>query len=491
MPNKSSLKTYNDFFFTNENLKPTEIKVVLLSNFDAESHTANDFEKSFKKKTKLFYPININKAKLKTLSKGTIELSDGVNKTVKLNRDNTVILTRRGVIKNTKTKNLVVDLERKGFYIFNSLASILNCECKWSTYRKLKEAGLPTPATALLDDVADIDSALAEIGGSFPLIIKTLSGSHGIGVSIVDSLESLKSVLQTIWKLKPGIEVILQEKIEADSDLRIHILTKKFNHPINDEDPTNSVLLGYMRRNKIDNDFRTNHSLGGTVEKTEVTDEQAELCIAASKVMGCNWCGVDIIEDKETGKNYILEINASPGTIGLKKATGIDVLGSVADFVLDQNNWISEKHSIGFREMIHIDGIGDVVAKFDTGNGSIASALHADKYTVNGDTVKWEIGSKRFSNKIVQFSNTEVGNIIEKRPVIEMNVSFMGNLFKNVPISLDNRTTKSTKFLVNRKLMEAIGVSVSPSKVFIVTKKPKKYSAIKTKEQRHGGIYFK
>ena len=486
----TSFKTYNDFFINEGMHNPKDINVVLLSNFDNESHTANDFGGTFKSKAKNFYPINVNSVKLKSLDNGDVEISDG-EVTAKVNSNDTVIITRRGVIKNTRTKNIIEDLERNGFFIFNSLNSIMNCECKWSTYRKLRDAGLPTPRTVLIDSSDDIPEAIEEVGGKFPLIIKTLSGSHGIGVSIVDSLESLKSVLQTIWKLKPGTEVIIQEKVNADSDLRVHILTKKFNHPVGEDDPDNSVLLGYMRRNKIDNDFRTNHSLGGTVEKTDVTEEQADLCIRAAKVMGCNWCGVDIIEDSKTGKNYILEVNSSPGTTGLKKATGIDVLGKVADFVLDQKNWISEKHTIGFREMIDIDGIGEMVAKFDTGNGSRASTIHADELSIKGDTVNWKIGNKKFKNNIIDYTKTEVGNDVEKRPIIEMNLSFIGKQFKGVPVALDDRSTKSTPFLVNRDLMENIGVRVSPSKVFMGTQKPKKYSAMDSKEKRLGGIYFK
>ena len=122
-----------------------------------------------------------------------------------------------------------------------------------------------------------------------------LSGSHGIGVSIVESMESLKSVIQTIWKANKDVELLIQEKIESDYDLRIHVLTSRFNSPSPSD--TDSVILCYMRRNRVNKDFRTNYSLGGTVEKTEITPEQEELSIASARAVGCNWCGVDIIVD--------------------------------------------------------------------------------------------------------------------------------------------------------------------------------------------------
>ena len=102
-------------------------------------------------------------------------------------------------------------------------------------------------------------------------------------------------------------------------------------------------LTGW-RRNRVDKDFRTNYSLGGTVEKTEITPEQEELAIASARAVGCNWCGVDIIVEKDNeNKPYVLEVNASPGTTGIEKTTNIPVTDMVLDFLLDKKNWVKPK----------------------------------------------------------------------------------------------------------------------------------------------------
>ena len=483
----SYLKSYKNFLY--EAKSDDLVNVVLLSNFDEESYTAEDFKKAFEGKVKSYTPINVNVAKLKDIGDEYYEISDKDNK-AKIHPENTVIITRRGVIKNTYTRNIVEDLEGGGFFVFNTLNSIINCENKYITDKILNNANLPTPKTYLIDNIEDINDGIQAIGGKFPVILKTLSGSQGIGVSIIDSLESLKSVLQTLWKLSKSTEVILQEKINSEYDLRIHVLTKKFNDPSETSD--NSVLIGYMRRNKIDNDFRTNHTLGGTVEKTKVTEEQKNLSISAAKATGCNWCGVDLIVDEKTGKNYILEVNASPGTHGLKKATGIDVLKKIVDFAIDKSNWTRGRDTIGFREIIKIPGLGEFVCKFDTGNGSKSSSITYDKMEVSDDEnyIEWELGGKKFKNEIIDVANTEVGDEVDTRYIINLDLVFRGRLYKDIDVALVDRKSKSTKFLANRYLMNRIGCAVSPSKVFVVTDLPEGYDAMKAKNKPHSGINF-
>jgi RimK family alpha-L-glutamate ligase len=482
---------YFDQFSINEakSTKPN-VKVVLLSNFNEESYSAQDMEAVFKGRVKKYIPIDVSKMYLIDKNNGTFMIGDDETKSI-IDPEDTVILTRRGVVKSTFTRDIVNQLEDNYFFVMNNLESVMDCENKYLTAKILKEYDIPTPRTALVENESHIEPGLKQIGGKFPIVMKTLSGSQGIGVSIIDSMGSLKSVLQTIWKLNSKTEVIFQEKIESDHDLRIHVLTKRFNPPKPEDD--DSVLLGYMRRNRVNKkDFRTNHSLGGTVEKTKLTDDQKMIAMKAARALGCNWCGVDIIVDKKTGKNYVLEVNASPGTHGLKKATGVDVLKDVADFILDKSNWIRGRRTIGFRETVYIDGIGDIVGKFDTGNGAFASALTYEKMKISDDkkTVKWELGGKKFEHKIVDWSNAEVGDHIHERPVILMDITFRGRIYKKVHIALHDRTNKSTKFLANRDFMSRLGVSVNPSKAFIVSDAPEGYGAYEAKSDPHGGIDF-
>jgi ribosomal protein S6--L-glutamate ligase len=467
-----------------------KVKIVLLSNVSEESNTVPTIKAECKRQGIPFTVISVDKATLVKNPDGeSFVISDGTS-TATITSDDTAILTRRGVVKSTFTRDIVEQLENAGFFVVNTLESILNCENKYITSKILMDAGIPVPKMALIEDEDRMEEAVDAIGGKFPVVLKMLSGSHGIGVSIVDSMASLKSVIQTIWKANSSVELLIQEKIDSDYDLRIHVLTRRFNSPSPTD--TDSILLGYMRRNRVDKDFRTNYHLGGTVEKTKVTPEQESIAIDSAKAIGCNWCGVDIIVDKKTGKNYVLEVNSSPGTEGLKKATGVDVVKDVIDFVADKENWIKTKTTIGFREVVTIPGIGDVIGKFDTGNGALSCSLTYDKMEISEDekSVTWKLGDKKFKSKIIGFSNAEVGEDTHNRPIIEMDVVFGGKTYKDVHISLVDRTEKSTKFLANRKFMERVGCSVNPYKTFVSSSFDSEYSPIAAKGNNHAGIKF-
>jgi len=269
------------------------------------------------------------------------------------------------------------------------------------------------------------------------------------------------------------------------------VLTKKFNSP--EPDDEDSIILGAMRRNKVEKDFRTNYSLGGTVEKVKITPEQEEIAIAAAKAIGCNWCGVDIIVDKNTGKNYVLEVNSSPGTQGLKKATGIDVVADIVDFIQNKENWIKSRIVIGFCEMVSIPELGSFVAKFDTGNGSQACSMQHDEMQIDDKNkkIKWKLGKKKFEHDLIGYSNTRVGDKVHERPVILLDIEFAGKIYTAVEVSLVDRADKTTPFLVNRKFMERIGCSVNPSKTFIVSEAPEGYTDQEAKGDPHVGITFK
>jgi ribosomal protein S6--L-glutamate ligase len=494
---KREILYFNEFVALNEaksaKQKQPKVKVIILSNLSAESYTIPAVEGECKKRGIEFRAIDIGTCVVKTDPKMKYDLLIFDNKNKKpmgINVDDTAILTRRGVVAGTHSRDIVTTLEENGFFVVNTLESIMSCENKYVTSKLLQDAGIPVPKMAIVEGEERLEAGIKEVGGKFPMVVKLLSGSQGIGVSIVDSYASLRSVLQTIWKLDKTIEILLQEKIDSEYDLRIHVLTKRFNAPVPED--TDAVLLGYMRRNRVKKDFRTNYSLGGSVEKTKVTKEQEQIAIASAKAIGCNWCGVDLIVDKKTGKNYVLEVNASPGTQGLKKATGIDVVSDIVDFVSDKANWIRSKKVVGFREVLHIPFIGDIVAKFDTGNGAMSCSMTYDEAEVSQDnkTVSWKLGDYKGTSKIIDWSHAEVGDSISKRPIIEIEIQFAGKTYKDVHVSLVDRTDKSTKFLVNRKFMERIGCSVSPNKTFISTTFDGDYSAGDAKGKKHVGIKF-
>jgi hypothetical protein len=319
--------------------------------------------------------------------------------------------------------------------------------------------------------------------------MKLLSGTQGIGVSIVDSYASLKSVYQTIRKLDDTNEILIQEKIDSKSDLRIQVIVKKID-PLN---PTkdNCIILGSMKRDAVDKDFRTNYSLGGSVSKFEIDDDLIEIACKAANAVGCHWCGVDIMIDSKTKKPYILEVNSSPGTEGISKAIGKPIVEDVLDYILNKDNWSQSDLEIGYLETITVPGVGRMVAKFDTGNGAKSCTLHADEVEELDGKLVWKVGKKKFVNDIVGYSDAEVGRDVHTRPMIEMDVVINGVTIPKVRVSPTDRTDKSTPFLANRAFMRKAGLIVNPHKAFVISEEPEdKYDVGRSKGEPHAGIEF-
>jgi RimK family alpha-L-glutamate ligase len=476
--------------FINEAKQNGGVEILILSGNEKPSPTSKSFIEECEKQGIVCNSVNVNNVKLEKVFNGhVVRVGEGDDqKEIMIRPENTAIIPRRGVVLNTYTKQVMRDLEDARYFCVNSLESIEICESKYLTSEVLEADGLPVPRYALITGEENLDQALEAVGGKFPVVLKLLSGTQGIGVSIVDSYASLKSVYQTIAKLAPENEILIQEKIDADYDLRIQIIIKKFDpiHPAKD----NCVLLGSMKREAVEKDFRTNYSLGGKVSGYEISDEIKDIACKAANAVGCHWCGVDIMIDSKDGKPYILEVNSSPGTEGISKALGKPIVDDVIDYVADKNNWSYSKLEIGYLESIGIPTVGKMVAKFDTGNGSSACSIQADNVIEDDGFLLWNIKDSKFKSPIVGYTNTEVGRDNEKRPIIELDIMFDGALIKGVKVSPVNREAKSTPFLANRTLMKQLGVMVNPSKAFVISDQPDGYKPMKAKGEIHGGIIF-
>ena len=476
--------------FINEAKENGKVEILILSGNEKPSPTSKSFIEECEKQGMICNSVNVNNIKLEKVFNGhLIRVGEGEDqKEILIRPENTAIIPRRGVVLNTYTKQVMRDLEDARYFCVNSLESIEICESKYLTSEVLEAEGLPVPRYALITGEENLDQALEAVGGNFPVVLKLLSGTQGIGVSIVDSYASLKSVYQTIAKLAPENEILIQEKIDADYDLRIQIIIKKFD-PINPKED-NCVLLGSMKREAVEKDFRTNYSLGGKVSGYEISDEIKDLACRAANAVGCHWCGVDLMIDSKNGKPYILEVNSSPGTEGISEAIGRPIVDDVIDYVKDKNNWSYSKLEIGYLESIGIPTVGKMVAKFDTGNGSSACSIQADNAIEDDGNLLWNIGDSKFKSPIIGYTNTEVGRDNEKRPIIELDIMFDGALIKGVKVAPINREAKSTPFLANRTLMKALGVMVNPNKAFVISDQPEGYRPMKAKGEIHGGIIF-
>jgi hypothetical protein len=113
----------------------------------------------------------------------------------------------------------------------------------------------------------------------------------------------------------------------------------------------------------------------------------------------------------------------------------------------------------GLTDTLHVAGIGDVACKWDTGADTMASALHADRIQVDGDSVTWSYAGHTHTQHVVGYSEPE-GK--DRRPVVALPVAWRGQHI-TAPFALTDRSTMSTPVLCNLDLMRRLGVRLDPN----------------------------
>jgi ribosomal protein S6--L-glutamate ligase len=379
------------------------------------------------------------------------------DKGFEINSQDTVVIVRGSVTKSQSSLDLLSQIERHNIFCVNHRLTLEQCADKYRTALVLADAGVSTPKTAIVNNEKGLEIAFKKMGRRFPVILKTLTGSKGVGVFVADSWEGLKSTLQAIWKINHSVEIIMQRFLEADYDLRVHVLGDK--------------VIAAMKRKKIKGDFRSNYSLGGKVEKVELQDDEIELAIAASKAVGATWCGVDIMRNKKDKKLFVLEVNSSPGTEGIEKATGKSVVTKVVNYLLDKRNWSRRPIECGYLETMELEGIGPVEAKLDTGNGSFC-VIHAEEYEVDGNKVTWLFNGKEITSELESERTIKVGGLktgTVDRPVIWLDVKFRGETYR-MRFALNYRGDRKTYLLMNRNFIRKANLIINPRRKHVFTK---------------------
>ena len=213
---------------------------------------------------------------------------------------------------------IVRQLEMQGAYTVSSSIAITRSRDKLRSMQLLAKAGVGIPKTVFSRNSADIDDLIEKLGGT-PVIIKLARGTHGNGVVLAESKKAAKSVLQALYLSdEDGTNILLQEFIKesAGTDIRAFVVGGR--------------VVASMKRQSLDDDFRSNLHKGGEGTTIKLTDEERKMAIKAAKAMGLNVAGVDMMRS-ERGP-LILEVNASPG-FGIEKVTGRDVATPIIEYI--------------------------------------------------------------------------------------------------------------------------------------------------------------
>lgn len=211
---------------------------------------------------------------------------------------------------------LVRQFEMMGVYSVNESQAITRARDKLRSTQLLARAGVDIPISGFAHATKDIEGLLDSVGGA-PVVVKLLEGTQGLGVVLAETRKAAESVIGAFRQLDANILVQEFVKEAKGADIRAFVVGGK--------------VVAAMRRQGAPGEFRSNLHRGGSAEAIRLTPKQRATAVKAAKTMGLNVAGVDLIES-DRGP-LILEVNSSPGLEGIEKASGVDVAGSVIEFI--------------------------------------------------------------------------------------------------------------------------------------------------------------
>lgn len=187
---------------------------------------------------------------------------------------------------------------------------------------QFQRAGLPIPRTFPVyhADRQQLDAWVMALGG-YPVVLKVMGYSRGIGVMRTDSPESLYSVVD--FTLAEGKTPYLCAYVEHAVHWRLVVVGDR-------------VVSGYRNRNDH-NDFRTYADTDQEDDFTQpIRDDMASLAVKAVQTLRYEFGGVDVLEHP-SGRLYLLESNFPCYFATPQEAVGIDVAGAMLDFLVEKS----------------------------------------------------------------------------------------------------------------------------------------------------------
>lgn len=270
--------------------------------------------------------VEVNKALYREM---TFDLVDGKPRVFvrgeEINAENTLGMWFRvaGTVsgKYTEGRNLAIRTLQEGVFCANHEGYL-----KWARMGKIAQHGvfleneIPVVPTKIFYTKEQVLEAYKN-HNNWPVIAKHEKGYQGKSVRKFDNFGELEKFVKKIQEKNIGM-FLWQKYLPTRWDIRVIVLDGK--------------SIGGMKRSAVGEEFRSNFSLGGEVEKWELSESDRLLAEKVAKSCGLDYCGVDIMKD-ENDKSYILEVNRQCQFQGFEKSTGINVARKVVEMFLNKN----------------------------------------------------------------------------------------------------------------------------------------------------------
>jgi glutathione synthase len=174
------------------------------------------------------------------------------------------------------------------------------------------------PPTLVTRNVEEVKRFTAEHGA---IVVKPIHGNGGKAIFRIpengENLTALFEVFNQTWSEPHMVQPFLPEVAEGDKRIVL----------------VDGEVAGAINRIPGEGEFRSNLAMGGSAEKSELTEREQEICDALGPILkerGLLFVGIDVI-----GGRYLTEINVtSPtGIVAIDKFNNSDTAGMIWDAI--------------------------------------------------------------------------------------------------------------------------------------------------------------
>lgn len=161
-------------------------------------------------------------------------------------------------------------LEQRGVPMFNRSEVNVIANDKWKAIQLVQLLGIASVPTYKIRSLQEIKE--------YPVVLKTTGGHGGMQVELLSNKEDAEVFLHKF----PSHSLIAQAYIETyATDVRVFML--------------GSEVVGAVKRIGAPNSFKSNFTLGGTVEKYELSASQEADVIKIAKAIKSDYIGIDFL----------------------------------------------------------------------------------------------------------------------------------------------------------------------------------------------------
>jgi RimK family alpha-L-glutamate ligase len=365
----------------------------------------------------------------------------------------------------TKSDHQLEDLQLAALYeettpVVNPPQAVANTLHKYRAGTKLAAAGLPEPYAFFGRSPQTFEEWPEYLPDT--AAHKHTIGTNGQDMSVISPNEPVSPMINDEHAF---VQEFLEDSDDCPSDVRVTVVEEE--------------IVGAMRRDAPDGDWRTNVALGGEVDGVtdELSQEPRRLAKEATDILGLDLAGVDLMPIN--GEWYILEVNATAGFKGLFSATGVSAAPHIARFAIERAGGSVDTSQVVEIESTLVDSVPDCKPPLIQQQGSDGVLGYTSRIRINGRdgaeqaVAKSDTGAKRtiividLAGRIGArplVGTTDVrsgtGSDTETPPLVDVDLCLNGR-WRTVTASITDRSEMTYPVLLGRDVLEAYTLDIS------------------------------